>query len=170
MFSLCNTEKQVFFLPGSPSHNSFCFLNRCKRNTFKFSQHNADMASVNISTGRVVCQLASLCKLWGCRRRQLAGPGCEKQTHLVKLHPYYLIRWCNEGEGFSLCLQASGYVLRERCQRASARHKSRKTQKKEVGQCTGGVTTSPQRRWSHGGVSRRIVFSLICVGACTLYA
>lgn len=105
---------------------------------FKFSQHNADMALVIISMGRVVCQLASLCKLWGCRRRQLAGPGCEKQTHLVKLHPYYLIRWSNEGEGFSFCLQASGYVLRERCQQGSVRHKSRKSKKKEVEQCTGG--------------------------------
>lgn len=62
--------------------------------------YSVDMALVIISMGRVVCQLASLCKLWGCRRMQLAGHGCEKQTHLVKLHPYYLIRWCNEGEGF----------------------------------------------------------------------
>ncbi len=57
------------------------------------------MASVIISMGRVVCQLASLRKRWGGRRRQLARPECEKQTHLVKLHPYYLIRWCSEGEG-----------------------------------------------------------------------
>lgn len=67
-----------------------------------FSRHSLDMALVIISMRRVVCQLESLCKLWGCRRRQLAGPGCEKQTHLVKLHPYYLIRWCNEGEDFFL--------------------------------------------------------------------
>lgn len=77
------------------------------------SWHCVDMALVIISMARVVCQLASLCKLRGCRRRLLAGPVCEKQTHLVKFHPHYLIRWCNEGEGFFFfcCLQASGCVL-----------------------------------------------------------
>ncbi len=107
-------------------HSREHFKKHCerKRCIFIFSRHSVDMALVIISIGRVVCQLASLCKLWGCRRRQLAGPGCEKQTHLVKLHPYYLIRWCNEGEGF-FCLQASGYVLRERCQQGSVRQKFR---------------------------------------------
>lgn len=87
--------------------------------------------------GRVVCQLASLCKLWGCRRRQLAGPVCEKQTHLVKLHPYYLIRWCNEGEGaFFICLQASGYGLKERCQWGSVRQNSMKIKERSKTCCT----------------------------------
>lgn len=107
------------------------------------NRHIHVMTLVLISMQRVVCQQQSLCKPWGCRRRQLAWPGV-KSKHIW----WNFITSLGDAMKEYSCFCPTGLWLRAKStQDSSVRPQTRTESKHQVGDnALRGVTISPQRR------------------------